>query len=1031
MKRWSILACALVAVLVLGGAAPGAGSRQKVVLDMYRATVSQAQYRSLLSKGTDVAAAKRVANGVRLDLVLTAPEAKALASKGVKATLIRNKKGQTVRQMAAAQAVGGYNVWRDYDSSDGFRAYLYKIARDNPQLTKLEVIGHTGQGREIIAIKMTQGARDEVDGSRPAVLYSATQHAREWIAPEVDRRALNYFIAKWRANDKAIKNMLKTRELWFVPVMNPDGYQYTFQSAGTRLWRKNLRDNNANGTIEIGDGVDPNRNYPAHWNYDQEGSSSITSSDTYRGPSAGSEPETQAIMGLFNRIPFKFQVNYHSFGPWLLYPQGWQIGTPTADDPIFYALSGNLDNPAIEDFFPGLSSDVLYVTNGEMTDWANSRAGTIAWTPELEPGCPTCGFVFPDNEALVQAEFQKNLPFVLDVAKSATDPAHPVSHLGLTARPLVVKSDDTYKAGLPMANFTFPYSYGDPQEVRVDALRSLGAVSVKYQINSDPVQTAPTDELPPGSKYSASSSTYYHVMHGYVTGTTPGDSVKVWFEGGGATSDSFTYQAVNESDNDTLVVASEDYSGASPVQTPGPHYASYYLDALAANGVDADLYDVDASGRDAADALGVLSHYKAVIVEKGNDIVTREPGWGGGNASRIAQDEVFELRDFMNEGGKVLFAGKDIGTQYTQAQLYDPTAANGRCGDPAVAYRCLQLNGTGDGVNDVLQYWFGSFLFNRGAGVNDDGGIFDVNGTDDPLTGLSWSFNGTDSAQNHDIAGSFIATSGILPAAMYPQFDSWVAAKYDRPGGPFDPHSGTHYAYSQIADQSFKRLTHVVNVPALGGDMTFWTSYNTEFDWDHLFVEAHTVGQDDWTTLEDMNGHNDQTTGESCRPSNGPGGWRTIHPFMDHYQTIDTVNDTCEPHGTTGDWWGISGTSGNWEQWHVDLSAFAGKQIEVSITYVSDWATQGLGVFIDDIVVSTGEGTTSFESGDDGWQTPDAPDGSAPNFNTWEITSAGGFPEGAVIATPSSLLWGFGLEGVTDESVRDELMGRAIDFLRS
>jgi bacillopeptidase F (M6 metalloprotease family) len=152
---------------------------------------------------------------------------------------------------------------------------------------------------------------------------------------------------------------------------------------------------------------------------------------------------------------------------------------------------------------------------------------------------------------------------------------------------------------------------------------------------------------------------------------------------------------------------------------------------------------------------------------------------------------------------------------------------------------------------------------------------------------------------------------------------------------------------------------------------------------------------------------------------------------MDHYQTIDTVNDTCEPHGTSGDWWGISGNSGDWQQWHVDLSAFAGNEIEVSITYVSDWATQGLGVFVDDIVVSTGEGTTSFETGNDGWTMPDAPVGSAPNFNTWEITSAGGFPEGAVIATPSSLLWGFGLEGVTDESVRDELMGRAIDFLRS
>ena len=1029
MKRLLIVACALAALLVVSGAAPGAGSNNKVSLDMYRTTVSLSQYRDLRTKGVDIAAAKTVARGIRVDLVLTPGQAKALGAKGIKTSLIRNKKGQTVRQMAAAQAVGGYNVWRPYDGPDGIRAYLYKIARENPQLTKLEVIGHSRQGREIIAIKMTQGARDEVDGSRPASLYSALQHAREWIAVEVARRDLNYFIAKWRANDKPTKDMLKTRELWFIPVMNPDGYQYTFQSADTRLWRKNLRDNNGDGIITVGDGVDPNRNYPAHWNYDQEGSSSITSSETYRGPSAGSEPETQAIMGLFNRIPFRFQVNYHSFGGWLLYPQGWQIGTPTADDPIFYALSGNLDNPAIPDFNPGLSSDVLYVTNGEMTDWANATRGTIAWTPELEPGCPTCGFVFPDDETLIQQEFQKNLAFVLDVAKSTTDPAHPVSHLGLAARPLVVKSDDTYKAGLPTANFTFDYSYGDPQEVRVDALRSLGAVSVKYQINGGAVQTASTSEWAGGAKYNAKSNTYYHVLRGLVTGTSPGDSVTVWFTGGGATSDSFTYQAVNETNHDTLVVASEDYTGASPVQPgTGPHYLSYYLNALAANGVNADVYDMDARGRKAADALGVLSHYKAVIVYKGDDTITREPGWGGGNASRIAQDEMFELREFMNEGGRAMYAGKNAGIQYSQAQLYDPTAANGRCGDPAVGYRCLQLNGSGDGVNDVLQYWFGSFLVNTGAGVNDDGDIYDAFGTDIPLAGLNWSFNGADSAANHNNANSFIATSGILPKATYPQFDSWVAAKYDRPGGPFDPHSGTHYAYSQIADQSFKRLTHTVNVPAAGADMSFWVSYNTEADWDMVFVEAHTVGQDDWTTLEDTLGNNNQATGESCKPENGPGGWRTIHPFMDHYQTI--VGADCVPHGTSGDWWAVSGTSGNWQQWHVDLSSFANKTIEVSISYVSDWATQGLGVFVDDINVSTGEGTTSFESGNDGWQTPDAPAGSAANFNTWEITEAGGFPEGAVIAGPNSLLWGFGLEGVTDEAVRDALMGQAIAYLR-
>jgi zinc carboxypeptidase len=1056
MRRWLILACALLALLSVSGAAPGAGGKNKVSLDMYRATVSQQVYRDLRTKGIDIADARTVAGGIRLDLVLTPDQAKALATKGVKATLIRNRKGQTVRQMAAGQAVGGYNVWRPFDGPNGIRAYLYKIAQDNPQLIKLEVIGHSRQGREIIAIKMTQGARGEVDGSRPATLYSALQHAREWIAVEVDRRNMDYFIARWRTNDKQIKDMLKTRELWFIPVMNPDGYQYTFQSADTRLWRKNLRDNNGDGQITVGDGVDPNRNYPAHWNYDQEGSSSITSSETYRGPSAGSEPETQAIIGLFNRVPFRFQVNYHSYGPWLLYPQGWQIGTPTADDPIFYALSGNLDNPAIPDFNPGLASDVLYVTNGEETDFVNSTYGTIAWVPELEPGCPTCGFVFPDDENLVQQEFQKQLPFVLDVAKSTTDPAHPVSHLGLTAKPLVVKSEDTYKTGLPMANFTFDYSYGDPQEVRVDALRSVGAVSVKYQINGGGVQTAPTSEWVGGAKYAAKSNKYYHVLRGFVTGTSPGDSVKVWFAGEGATSDSFTYQAVNETSHNTLVVASEDYTGASPVQPgPGPHYLSYYLNALTANGVTADVYDVDARGRKAADALGVLSHYKAVIIYKGDDVITREPGWAGANASRIAQDEVLEARDFLNEGGRVMYAGKNAGTQYIQAQLYDPTAANAEChaapnrvpSYPGVEYRCLQLNGSGDGVNDVLEYWFGSFLVNAGAGLDDDGNAFDAFGTDTPFAGLEWGFNGTDSAGNHvptaanpAPVNSFIATSGILPKATYPQFDSWVAAKYDRPGGPFDPHTGTHYAYSQIADQSFKRLTHTVTVPAGGADMSFWVSYNTEADWDMVFVEEHTVGRDDdWTTLQDISGNNytSQATGESCEPENGPGGWRTIHPFMDHYQTIvpgrPAEEVSCEPHGTTGDWWAASGSSGNWQQWHVDLRGaggrFLGHQVEVSITYVSDWATQGLGVFVDDIQVSTTEGTTSFETGNDGWQMPAAPAGSAANFNTWEITSAGGFPEGAVIAGPSSLLWGFGLEGVTDAATRNALMGRAVTYL--
>src|SRR5580765_147942 len=151
------------------------------------------------------------------------------------------------------------------------------------------------------------------------------------------------------------------------------------------------------------------------------------------------------MVGLLDRIGFAFQVNYHSNGQWLLYAEGWQTSTPTADDPIYYAMPGNLDHPAIDEFHPGLSSDVLYVTNGETTDYAHGVTGALAWTPELSEGCEGCGFVFPDDEALVQAEFVRNLPFAQSVAKSAVHPDDPTTVLGTKAEPFYLQSADPYK----------------------------------------------------------------------------------------------------------------------------------------------------------------------------------------------------------------------------------------------------------------------------------------------------------------------------------------------------------------------------------------------------------------------------------------------------------------------------------------------------------------------------------------------------------------------------------------------------------
>jgi hypothetical protein len=1032
MRRFVVAALVLLALLVASGPAAAGPANKGLSLDQYKATVSQEVYRDLLARGLDIVAAEETFRGtVIIDLVLTPAQVRSLRAEGIRVSVRKNSRGLSARQFAALQSENGFTVWRDYDGADGIRAQMYAIARRNPQLAKLEVLGHSVQGREILALKLTQAANEVPDGTRPAVLYSSTQHAREWISTEVNRRLLNWYIDRWRANDRSIRRLLKDTELWFVLVANPDGYQYTHQSEDTRLWRKTLRDNNGNGTTEVGDGVDPNRNYPEHWNYDAEGSSGVESSETYRGPDAGSEPETQAIVGLYERIDFAFHVNYHSFGRWLLYPEGWQVGTASQDDPIYFALSGNRDNPAIgsaatnDAFVPGLSSDVLYVTNGETTDFGHVQHGTLAWTPELSEGCTNCGFVFPDNEPLVQEEFERNLPFALSVARSTSDPDDPKSVLGIETKPFYLKSDDTYKTGLPTANFTFDVSYGDPQEVRVLAKRALGAVTLKYRINGGPVQSKPTTEWAGGEKYGGQTDVYYRVMRGEVTGTEPGDSVQVWFEGGGATSPSFTYQAAVESNSDVLVLAAEDYTGASPGQAPGPHYLSYYGDALAANGIGHDVYDVDARGRKAATFLGVLSHYRAVVWYTGNDVVTRELGWGPGNASRLAMDEMLHSREYVNEGGRVLLAGQNAGMQFTTAlgtQLYDPTAANAQCrANPAVLARCQALFGSpsSDLVNDVLEYWYGAYFLNAGAGVGEDN-ITDVLGSDTPFSSLELVFNGADSAQNHGNANSFIATSGILPPDDYPQFRSWVSARYDRPGGPFEPHTGEQYAYSEIADVSYKQLTRTIDVPAGGGTLSFWTSYNTEPDWDFLFVEARHPGQNDWTTLPDLNGHTGTSTGESC-----PAGWHDLHPWLERYQGADCSGANA---ATGGEWNAASGDSHGWQEWAIDLSDYAGGQVEISISYASDWAVQGLGVFIDDVTLPDGS-STSFEGETGGWTVTGPPTGSAPNANNFVFTTAAGFPEGAAITTEDTILFGFGLEGVTGAATRAIVMDRAMDYL--
>ncbi|MFL6062843.1 MAG: M1 family aminopeptidase [Marmoricola sp.] len=192
------------------------------------------------------------------------------------------------------------------------------------------------------------------------------------------------------------------------------------------------------------------------------------------------------------------------------------------------------------------------------------------------------------------------------------------------------------------------------------------------------------------------------------------------------------------------------------------------------------------------------------------------------------------------------------------------------------------------------------------------------------------------------------------------------------------PRTGTHFAYSQADDSAYKRLSRTISVPAGGADVSFWIQRDDEDGYDTTAVEARTVGQDDWTTLPDVNGHTRNDVFSACPYS------LDLHPFLAHYWTA--TGETCTPHGTTGDWWGATGASNGYEHWDVDLSAYAGKDVEVSITAITDDSVTRPGDHVDDVVVSTGEGSTSFEpDGDtmDGWSASGAPAGSPGNARDW------------------------------------------------
>jgi carboxypeptidase T len=255
----------------------------------------------------------------------------------------------------------------------------------------------TYDGRPIYWVRLSDNASQDETGE-PEIFYNALHHSRE---PNALTQLIYYmwYLLERYDTDPEAKYLLEQTEMYFVPMINPDGYVYNqiTNPDGGGLHRKNKRDNNGNGTFEPDeDGVDLNRNYGYEWGFDDNGSSGNPTSAVYRGPSAFSEPETQNIRDFCNAREFEVALNYHTYGNLLIYP--WAYSDELAD-PLFahFAEALNREN----EFFAGTSTETVgYQVNGPADDWmfgeTTTKDAIYSFTPEV--GYNIYGFWPPMDE---------------------------------------------------------------------------------------------------------------------------------------------------------------------------------------------------------------------------------------------------------------------------------------------------------------------------------------------------------------------------------------------------------------------------------------------------------------------------------------------------------------------------------------------------------------------------------------------------------------------------------------------------------
>ena len=306
---------------------------------------------------------------------------------------------------------------------------LYGLQDEYPSICKVYDVGdgweklHGLASRDILALKISDNVT--LEENEPQVLVVALEHAREWISSELALDIAVNLTSAYGADPQA-NWIVDNRQIWIVPVVNPDGLDYSL--AHDQWWRKNMRDN-GDGTF----GVDINRNFGGAMNGDPAGdwggagSSHTTSDEIYCGPSSFSEPETQAVRDLVLSHKFQIAIDLHSYSDWVMWPWGYSSAT-TPDDADLVRIGHEL--ASMSGYFPSQSIG-LYPTTGDSLDWLYGGAGVYAF-------CFEVGDEFhPLDPSTVSGTIHRIIPAVLkgmEIAGDRQERQFDITHDSIPAR---------------------------------------------------------------------------------------------------------------------------------------------------------------------------------------------------------------------------------------------------------------------------------------------------------------------------------------------------------------------------------------------------------------------------------------------------------------------------------------------------------------------------------------------------------------------------------------------------------------------